>query len=318
MSMTSKSPRMVLLVAYEVGMEALPPYSHPCSPKTFTQPQLFACLVLMLFWKTDYRGLSEALADLPSLREAIGLRRVPHFTTFQKAHHRLMRASSVHRLFDIAVRRALRPDKTVDLAAVDSTGLDSHHISRYFVKRRSRQPSLWQTTTYTRYPKLGIVCDCWRHVILSALSARGPSPDVHQFERTVALAVRRVRIRHLVADAGYDSERNHRLAREEWGIRTTIPSRYGRPTSKAPSTHYRRLMHRHMNPFAYGQRWQVETTFSVLKRRLGTTLRSKTYWGQGRDTALLALAYNILILLCLVWGFLRSIPDPFRPFRPFR
>ncbi len=49
MSMTSKSPRRVLLVAYETGMEALATYSHPCSPQTFTQPQLLACLVLKTF-----------------------------------------------------------------------------------------------------------------------------------------------------------------------------------------------------------------------------------------------------------------------------
>jgi transposase len=306
MSMTSKSPRTVLLVAYQVGKDALPDYAHPCSPKTYTQPQLFACLVLMRFWGADYRGLQQALADLPDLRSAIGLRRVPHFTTFQKAHHRLLRGPRVRRLLDATVRRARPPREAVDLAAADSTGLQSHHVSRYFVKRRSRQPSLWQTTTYRRYPKMGIVSDCWSHVILSVFASRGPHPDVDQFQRTVAPAAKRTRLRHLVADAGYDSERNHRVAREDLAIRTTIPPLHGRPTAKPPRTHYRRLMHRHMNGFAYGQRWQVETTFSVLKRRLSDTLHSKSYWGQCRDIALLALAYNILILLRAVWGFLQS------------
>jgi len=39
----------VLLVAYEIGTDALSTYSHPCRAKTYTQPQLFACLVLMRF-----------------------------------------------------------------------------------------------------------------------------------------------------------------------------------------------------------------------------------------------------------------------------
>ena len=116
---------MVLLEAYEVGKDALPDYSHLRSPKTYTQPQLFACLVLMLFWKTDYRALSAALADLPDFRAAIGLRRVPHFTTFQKAHHRLLRARHAEGLLYATMRRARKGHPAVDLAAADSTGLDS-------------------------------------------------------------------------------------------------------------------------------------------------------------------------------------------------
>ncbi|KKM11148.1 hypothetical protein LCGC14_1721290 [marine sediment metagenome] len=57
MSTTSKSPRKVALVALDIGREALPRYSHLCSPKKFTQPQLFACLVLKEFFRTDYRGI---------------------------------------------------------------------------------------------------------------------------------------------------------------------------------------------------------------------------------------------------------------------
>ncbi len=63
MSTTSKSPRKVALVALEVGRHALPAYSHRCSPKVYTQPQLFACLVLKEFFRTDYRGIAALLAD---------------------------------------------------------------------------------------------------------------------------------------------------------------------------------------------------------------------------------------------------------------
>ncbi len=60
-----------------------PAYSHRFSPKKFTQHQLFACLVLKEFLKTDYRGLADILADCDSLRAAIELEHVPHFTTVQ-------------------------------------------------------------------------------------------------------------------------------------------------------------------------------------------------------------------------------------------
>ena len=83
MSTTSKSPRKVALVALAVAKDALPAYAHRFSPQKFTQHQLFACLALKAFFKTDYRGVTMMLADMPGLRNAIGLQFVPHFTTLQ-------------------------------------------------------------------------------------------------------------------------------------------------------------------------------------------------------------------------------------------
>ncbi len=72
MSTTCKSPRKVAQVALEVGTDALKPYSHQFSPQKFTQPQLFACLVLKQFYKTDYRGIAAILADNSDLRQTAG------------------------------------------------------------------------------------------------------------------------------------------------------------------------------------------------------------------------------------------------------
>jgi hypothetical protein len=91
MSTMSKSPKRVLRTAYAVARDALPAYSHRYSPKKFTQHQLFACLVLKEFLKTDYRGVSQHLADCPDLGETIELHVVPHWTTLQKAADRLLK-----------------------------------------------------------------------------------------------------------------------------------------------------------------------------------------------------------------------------------
>ena len=65
MSYTSKSPIDVAREALRAAEQALRPYAHKYSPKKFTQPQLFACLVLKTFFKTDYRGIVIYLEDLP-------------------------------------------------------------------------------------------------------------------------------------------------------------------------------------------------------------------------------------------------------------
>ena len=57
MSRTTKDPIAFARAVLEAGKEALPAYSHFKSPHKFTQPQLFAMLVLKQFFKLDYRGV---------------------------------------------------------------------------------------------------------------------------------------------------------------------------------------------------------------------------------------------------------------------
>ena len=46
----------------------------------------------------------------------------------------------------------------------------------------------------------------------------------------------------------------------------------------------------------YGQRWQVETVNSMLKRLLGSALRARRYWSQCREITLRSLTLNIMII----------------------
>jgi hypothetical protein len=301
MSTTSKSPRKVALVALEVGKEALPDYSHRFSPKVFTQAQLFACLVLKQFFRTDYRGIMGILADTPNLCQTIGLRKVPHWTTLQKASRRLLGNASVQKLLDATLNcaRPRRRDKrrrSVKRSALDSSGFEAHHVSHYFVKRRAKGRKDWQITTYKTFPKLAVLVDCSNHLVLAAIAQRGPGPDITHFERIVCQAYPRARMETLLADAGYDAEWVHCVGREDLGIRTIIPPKIGRPTDKPPSGHYRRVMSQRLHLTSYGQRWQVETTLSMIKRRLGSAVNARSYWSQCRVLMLKALTHNVLIL----------------------
>src|SRR6516225_4284918 len=133
MSKLTKSPLRVAHQALSVAAAALRPYAHKYSPKKFTQPQLFACLVLKTFLKTDYRGVAEHLADHSDVRAVLALQGVPHFTTVQKASQRLLRQPRARRLFRTTVRRFCKRRRRVRRAALDSTGVDCGHASRYYV-----------------------------------------------------------------------------------------------------------------------------------------------------------------------------------------
>jgi hypothetical protein len=306
--LTSKSPRDVAMVALAAGKEAFSDYSHVYSPQKFTQPQLFACLVLKEFEKKDYRGIRQLLIDCPDLQQIIGLASVPHYTTLQKASRRLLKQDRVRVLLNETVRRIRRRKKRVKHAAVDSSGFDAHHASRYFIWRRDnrkeQEKRLKKRVGYRRYGKLMLIVCCVTHAILAAIASAGPTPDIDQLDGVLNELPRSQTVLHLVADAGFDSAYNHRLLREEHGIRSTIPPEHGRPSkdpTALPSDRYRRLMKTRFNKPAYNKRSQVETVFSMLKRNFGSALRARSYWGRNRDLYLRVLTHNIALALMRVF-----------------
>jgi DDE family transposase len=298
MSRLTKSPLRVAREALAVAQSTLRNYTHKFSPKKFTQPQLFACLVLKTFLKTDYRGLAAHLADHSDLRAALGLQAVPHYTTPQKASRRLLKRPRVRRLFRLTIRHCLRRRQRLPRVALDSTGLDCGQASRYYIRRRASITSAWQTVTYTHFAKLEAAFDCHSHVMVGVLVGRGPRPDTDRFVPLLDATLANVRPESALADAGYDSEPNHRYAREERGVRSFIPATIGRPTDKPPTGRYRRRMRQRLNKHygRYGQRAQAESGFSMFKRRLGSLVRGKGYWSQCRDLLLMALTYNIMLV----------------------
>ena len=318
---TSKSPRTVAMVALAAGKDAFSDYSHKYSPKKFTQPQLFACLVLKEFERKDYRGVWQLLLDCADLRDAIGLKLVPHYTTLQKASRRLLRIERVRRVLASTVRRILRRRRLVPYAAGDSSGFDARHASRYYVHRRDSQkydekrPK--KRVSYKRFGKLMLIVCCQSHSILGAVASEGPTPDIDQLGGVLAEVPPGVRLKHMVLDAGFDSAGNHRLLREENGILSTIPPDHGRPPkdpTRLPADPYRRRMKTHFNRRAYRRRPQVETVFSMLKRNLGEALRGRSVRSRRRDLLLRALTHNVS--LALLWVFYRAIHVPFDRSRP--
>jgi hypothetical protein len=105
MQRTSKSPRAVALEAFQVGRQTLSEYAHRFSPQKFTQPQLFALLVLKVHQQQDYRGIVALLEDMPELVKELGLKAIPHYTTLQKAALRLLNDGQFQQLLDGTVER---------------------------------------------------------------------------------------------------------------------------------------------------------------------------------------------------------------------
>jgi hypothetical protein len=100
--MAAQTPRAMTKSALKLAKTALvtaekvmPAYSHRNSPKTYTQHQLFAILVVRQFFGLDYRGTTQLLSDWSDLRAVMKLKAVPHFTAIQKAEARLFKKGAL-------------------------------------------------------------------------------------------------------------------------------------------------------------------------------------------------------------------------------
>ena len=299
-----------MALALIAGKEALPDYPHRFAPKVFTQPQLFACLVLKVFLGLDYRGVEQLLRDFPGIGEVIGLSRVPDHSTLHKAAQRFLGVAPTDRLLAATIRLVLGRRKQVRRAAADSTGLESAHRSPYFVRRKQRgqkgeKNPLFQATSYTRFPKLTLLIDCRTQAALALLTGRGPRPDVDELDPLLARLPRSVTLIKLLADAGFDSEPNHTLCRDGHGIVSVMPAKIGRPSKggKPPSGYWRRRMKRLLRTkrkrkrCGYTQRAQAETGNSMIKRNLTDELTSRSYHAQNRELRLIVLVHNLMILI---------------------
>ncbi len=151
-----------------------------------------------------------------------------------------------------------------------------------------------------RLPKLSLAVATACHLVLAARATTGGGGDQPFFEPLLPDAFGRAAVKLAVADAGYDSEANHRIARQDLGVRSIIPPDAGRPSAKAAATRHRRNMRRRFARKAdrkhYGQRWQGETVNSMIKRNLGSALRARTAKGRSMELLLRVVTHNIMIV----------------------
>jgi hypothetical protein len=234
----------------------------------------------------------------------------------------LIKPSMVNSMLDLQVQWARRiglplqgPHKPL---ALDSSMFESRHVSRHYDKRRRQEQKKdkkdpkrgkngrkkagdrRRSRVVKALPKLSLAVSSSCHLILAAKATTGAGADQPFFEPLLFDAWRRSNVRVAVADAGYDSEANHCIARHDMRVRSIIPPNSGRPTEKLPSGRHRRNMHHRFKRGAdktlYGQRWQSETVNSMIKRNLDSALRARTARRRSYELLLRVLTHNLMIL----------------------
>jgi Transposase DDE domain len=272
----------VVHLAVRHAARVLPAYSDPSSPKVFTQRQLLALLVLRRFLRATYRGVVEHLALMPELREALALKKLPHFTTLQKFDARCDVEALVNRIL-AHVARDLTGGSRHD-GAMDSTGLETTSASAHFVARNGRKRG--------RFLKVCTVVLCGLFLPTSLHIEWGPRDDHSHAKRLAAAAHRATPLAMLWCDKGYDSEGFHEHCWDRLGVISYAPPRM-RAGQEFAGGAKRALMQQRWT--GYGDRWAVETFHSAMKRTLGSTLAARTDATMRHEAALMVLTYALRV-----------------------
>lgn len=274
-------------VAREVAEAALPRYRIPFSKHTFPQPTLLAILCLMRYEDWTYRETEVRLGEHAELRAALAIERVPDFTTLYRCLRRLGE-DELTRLLHETIHRMPLPPEGGTTVAVDGTGLAPGAISTFFVNRaRDRGQGL----TWRHWLKWVVVVDLPRRMILAQLAKPGPTNDCATLRPLLEQARRLVPIRCVLADAEFDSERNHTFIRQVVGATSIIPAKRGKPTWRLHGV--RAQMRANFPAAPYRQRSGIESVFSATKRKLSARAAGRLSCTQQAQALLLGIAFNL-------------------------
>jgi transposase len=256
----------------------------------------------------------DSLRDSHEYREIAvekGLLSSPH--SYSLPSHFLLRDDVTAGLHDMLARSSIPLIGLDRSCAVDSTGLRTTRFHSY--RKEKYEPSRENV-----WLKLHALVGVNSHVIPVLEVTSGSSGDSPQFEPLL----RRARsvgfeFEEAYADKAYNSRANFNVC-DELKVVPFIPFKISQTgETKGSPLYHKMFLFWQSNPNEawrhYGQRAQVESTFSNFKARLGETLASKKFVSQVNEVLCMAIAHNMRVLVRQMF-LSGTFPDFLRPMAP--
>lgn len=193
------------------------------------------------------------------------------------------------------------PLKEIELDfAIDATGFGTSRYKTFF-NMKHKGEGRWR-----QYRKCHAVCGVKTNIITSVDITKGYMHDQNRFTELAEDTARNFKIRDFCADKGYLSGKNYALIKELGGT-AFIPFKKG-STGKTISTRgvsknaYKvawRFFKEHREEFLqrYHKRSNIESSFSMIKRRFGNNVKCKKETSQDNEILAKVLAHNICVLV---------------------
>jgi transposase len=160
--------------------------------------------------------------------------------------------------------------------------------SAHFVSRSGKPRRRWV--------KVSLMVVCGLLFPTGLVLGWGPSSDKTDapalLEKALAMPVE-VLPWKLYGDAGYDADWIHACCREEHGVEALIKPATCRADGTLGGTYRSEMTKAKLQRSGYGQRWQIESFFSGLKRTTGSALSARQDLTLHHEAAFRVLAYTL-------------------------
>ena len=256
-------------------------------PTTSLRTKLFCCMI-----KT-YNCMScrRTMSDLEMACQAGYIDKVPHFNTILNYFH----DSSFGPILRYLIQVSSDPLANVETQfAVDSSAFAIYEDKTDTTPRKTHDHT-------NKFKKAHIKTGVKTNVVTAAFVTKGNVPDIEAIEPLLKRTKDLFTIKEVMADKGYCSREVHGVI-HNLGAIPYIPFKKGvggKPEgvpiwTRMHNMYYERNAHFRKH---YGKRNNVEATFSVIKRILGSKCRSRLSESQNNEILCKILAHNIIVLV---------------------
>ena len=252
---------------------------------------LFFCAGLKLY--SNYSG-RKAYSDYMISKEAGYISKTPHFNTLKDFFNCPATYDLLSKLLTIS---AMPLRKLEDQYSLDSSGFGSYSQERW-------NKAKWgmDKRSYRNYLKGHVMIGTKTNIICSCEITPGNFADARQAPRVILKAQGNFPMKEISADKGYSSKLIYRII-ESIGAIPYIPFKN---TTKEPTEDSPEIWNKMFLMFRdkkdewndkYHKRSNVETTFAMVKLRLGEHLKSKNYHAQRNELMMKFICHNICCLV---------------------
>jgi transposase len=217
---------------------------------------------------------------------------------------RYLESEELTPLLKSLIEQSASPLKAVETDfAVDSSGFSTQTYCRQMYSR-------WYDHKYGKrsrqsWVKTHLMCGVKTHIVTSAEATAYESSDTAQLISLLKTTANTFTINEVSADKAYSSRRNLHAIQAVGGT-SYIPFKGNAKGMGSPTTGYDGLWHKmwHFYNFNreafmqhYHKRSNIEATFSMIKAKFGSSVRSKSPIAQVNEVLCKVLCHNICVLI---------------------
>ena len=249
--------------------------------------------ILRIFLKKTYSDYEIEIRTNPLIADLLGLRNLPGKSTIHRGMQ-LLTMKLIRKINFVLIGEHLKRKLNIML---DSSGIRTDKKSSWFCLR------IKKVIRKRDCNKLHLAVCSDLHLILNwRITAwkRNDSPFFIKLLKPFKILGR------ILADKGYLSRKNFQFCMDRGGC-AFIPFKKGKkkPSTASPKSHpawkfafnlWSKFNEFYMN--IYHQRSNIESVFSVIKKRFGDKVLCRTFPMRAREISLRLIAYNLKILIC--------------------